>query len=39
MHKKLRKQKALERQLKWMEKGFAMGKILIRKREDIYDRT
>lgn len=36
--KESRRQKAMERQLKWMDEGFAMGKNLAKKREDIYDR-
>jgi len=32
------RERAMERQFRWMEKGFAMGKILAKKREDIYDR-
>ncbi|MCD6247028.1 MAG: hypothetical protein J7J87_01155 [Candidatus Diapherotrites archaeon] len=33
-----RRKRAMERQFKWMDKGFEMGKVLVRKREDIYDR-
>jgi hypothetical protein len=35
---KSRKKRAMERQFKWMDKGFEMGRILVKKREDIYDR-
>jgi hypothetical protein len=32
------RQRAMERQFRWMDKGFEMGKILAKKREEIYDR-
>ena len=32
------RQRAMERQFRWMDQGFEMGKILAEKREDIYDR-
>ncbi len=31
-------QRAMERQFRWMDRGFEMGKIMVYKREDIYDR-
>ncbi len=39
LSKQSARERAMQRQFKWMEKGFAMGKILVRKREDIYDRA
>ena len=33
------RERAMQRQFRWMETGFAMGKILAKKREDVYDRT
>ncbi len=32
------RKRAMNRQFKWMEKGFNLGKISVKKREDIYDR-
>ena len=38
MAKKSARNRAMKRQFNWMNKGFKMGKIMIKKREDIYDR-
>jgi hypothetical protein len=32
------RERAMQRQFRWMQKGFAMGKTVIKKREDLYDR-
>ncbi len=32
------KNKAMTRQFKWMDQGFELGKIKVKKREEIYDR-
>lgn len=32
------RQRAMDRQFKWMDEGFEMGKIQAEKREDLYDR-
>lgn len=32
------RERAMRRQIKWMRNGFEMGKIQIRKRDEIYDR-
>ncbi len=37
MSKSSKRQRAMERQFKWMDKGFKMGKILVKTREEIYD--
>ena len=33
------RRRAMERQLNWMKKGFKMGKILIKERSEIYERS
>ena len=32
------RQRAMERQLRWMGKGFKLGKLLVKNREELYDR-
>ncbi len=39
MTKQSAREMAMQRQFRWMEQGFEMGKLLIKKREDIYDRV
>ena len=38
LSKESARHRAMTRQFRWMESGFALGKILAKRREDIYDR-
>lgn len=38
LEKKSKMERARVRQFKWMDKGFKMGKIMVKSREELYDR-
>lgn len=33
------KNRAMQRQLKWLERGFDLGKILVKNRDEIYEKS
>ena len=38
LSKQSMRHRAMERQFRWMDSGFAMGEVLVKKREEVYDR-
>lgn len=33
-----RREKAIQRQIKWIDEGFELGKVLVKSRDELYDR-
>jgi hypothetical protein len=38
LEKESARERAMARQLRWMDKGFKLGKLLVKNREELYDR-